>query len=71
MNKKHYTMMNRATKNFFVNYCHTKGAKVHFNYGIKFEDEELATQTGEKQELIVMKIIINMIEGCEIWSGSV
>ena len=71
MNKKHYTMMNRATKNFFVNYCHTKGAKVHFNYGIKFEDEELATQTGEKQELIVMEIIINMFVGCEIWSGSV
>ena len=41
-------MMNRATKNFFVNYCHTRGAKVHFNYGIKFEDEELAQQTGEK-----------------------
>jgi len=64
MNKKHYTMMNRATKNFFVNYCHTKGAKVHFNYGIKFEDEELATQTGEKQELIVKEILINMIVGC-------
>lgn len=65
-------MMNRATKNFFVNYCHTKGAKVHFNYGIKFEDEELAQQTGEKQELIVKKnIFVLLIIGCEVWCDTI
>jgi Phosphatidate cytidylyltransferase, mitochondrial len=42
MNKVHYTMMNRATKNYIVTYFQNKGAKVHFNYGIKMIDEELA-----------------------------
>jgi hypothetical protein len=52
-NKEHYTMMNRATKNYIVNYFQDKGAKVHFNYGIKMIDEELAQQTGEQEEVIV------------------
>jgi len=42
MNKSHYTMMNRATRNSVLNYFQGKGAKVHFNYGIKMEDEELS-----------------------------
>jgi hypothetical protein len=45
-NKSHYTMMNRATKNRVLTYFQTKGAKVHFNYGIKMLDEDLAEQTG-------------------------
>lgn len=48
-------MMNRATKNYIVNYFQNKGAKVHFNYGIKMIDEELAKQTGEPEEVIVSK----------------
>ena len=46
-------MMNRATKNYIVNYFQDKGAKGHFNYGIKMIDEELAQQTGEQEEVIV------------------
>lgn len=46
-NKKHYTMMNRATKNKVLTYFQTKGAKVHFNYGIQMVDEDLAQQTGQ------------------------
>ena len=45
--------MNRATKNYIVNYFQDKGAKVHFNYGIKMIDEELAKETGEAEEVIV------------------
>ena len=52
-NKEHYTRMNRVTKNFIVNFFQTKGAKVHFNYGIKMIDEELGQQTGEVEEVIV------------------
>jgi uncharacterized beta-barrel protein YwiB (DUF1934 family) len=35
-------MMSRATKNKIVTYFQSKGAKVHFNYGLKFQDEDLA-----------------------------
>ena len=52
-NKAHYTMMNRATKNRVLTYFQSKGAKVHFNYGIKMLDEELAEQTGAPQEFVV------------------
>jgi len=31
LNKPHYTMMNRATKNRILYYFQNKGAKVHFN----------------------------------------
>lgn len=51
-NKLHYTMMNRATRSRVLNYFQSKGAKVHFNYGIKMIDEELAQQTGEQQEFV-------------------
>ena len=52
MNKEHYTMMNRLTKNYGVTYFQNRGAKVHFNYGIKMIDEELSQQTGEAEEII-------------------
>lgn len=45
--------MNRATKNKVLNYFQTKGAKVHFNYGIQMVDEDLAGMTGKPQELVV------------------
>jgi hypothetical protein len=63
-------MMNRATKNFVVNYFQNKGAKVHFNYGIKMIDEELAQQTGEPEEVIVSLLIINKL-GCPLWRDTV
>ena len=50
MNKGHYTMLNRTTRNMVLNYFQSKGAKVHFNYGIQMEDEELALQTGTEVE---------------------
>jgi hypothetical protein len=40
-------MMNRATKNTVLKYFQSKGAKVHFNYGIQMVDEDLAQQTGQ------------------------
>jgi Phosphatidate cytidylyltransferase, mitochondrial len=52
-NKAHYTMLNRTTKNLVLNYFQSKGAKVHFNYGIKMEDEELSEQTGKPNEVVV------------------
>lgn len=52
MNKKHYTMMSRATRNKIAIAFNHRGAKVHFNYGIKMADEELAERTGEKEELV-------------------
>ena len=51
MNKHHYTMANRMTKNKVANYFQTKGAKVHFNY-MKFEDPELSAQTGKKEMVV-------------------
>ena len=41
MNSKHYTMMNRMTKNKVANYFQNRGAKVHFNH-MKIEDPELS-----------------------------
>ena len=35
-------MMSRVTRNKLVTYFQERGAKVHFNYGIKFLDEDLA-----------------------------
>jgi hypothetical protein len=37
-------MMNRATRNRVLNYFQSKGAKVHFNYGIQMVDEELTNR---------------------------
>lgn len=39
LNKNHYTMMNRATKNRTLYYFQNKGAKVHFNI-INTQNEE-------------------------------
>eukprot|EP00347_Sterkiella_histriomuscorum_P021408 403334078 len=50
LNKKHYTYMNRATKNRVLNYFQNKGAKVHFNT-IKIEDTEVIDQTGKLEYL--------------------
>ena len=56
MNKGHYTMMNRATKNRVLNYFQNKGAKVHFNY-MKVEDPELSEQTGSKEMIVIKKML--------------
>lgn len=45
--------MNRATRSIVLNYFQSKGAKVHFNYGIKMTDEDLAEQTGQPEEFVV------------------
>lgn len=45
-------MMNRATRNKVLNFFQSRGAKVHFNYGIQFEDEELAQQAGTEAEQV-------------------
>jgi translocator assembly and maintenance protein 41 len=55
MNKKHYTMMSRSTRNKIVTYFQMKGAKVHFNYGLKFVDEDLAERTGAKEEQVSVR----------------
>ena len=39
LNKNHYTMMNRATKNRALYFFQNKGAKIHFNI-ITTQDEE-------------------------------
>lgn len=65
-NKKHYTMMNRATRNRVLNYFQLKGAKVHFNY-IKMEDPELSAQTGDKELIVIPQKVIYHV-GCEVWS---
>ena len=56
-NKEHYTMMNRTTRNVVLNYFQSKGAKVHFNYGIKMVDEDLAEKTGNGEELVVRLLV--------------
>jgi hypothetical protein len=56
MNKSHYTLMNRATRTRVVNFFQSRGAKVHFNYGITMEDEDLASQTGTDVEQVVRRI---------------
>ena len=72
MNKGHYTMMNRATKNRVLNYFQNKGAKVHFNY-MKVEDPELSEQTGSKEMIVIKKRLFNtrFIIGYEIWCNLV
>lgn len=45
MNKKHYTMMNRMTRNKMVLYFQDKGGRVHFN-NMKVVDPELSERTG-------------------------
>ena len=70
-NKPHYTMMNRATRNRVLNYFQSRGAKVHFNYGIKMVDEELAEQTGEPQEVVDVRYGVisyeNLARDLEHW----
>jgi hypothetical protein len=53
MNKDHYTVLNRTTRNRVLNFFQSRGAKVHFNYGIQMEDEELALQSGTEVEKVV------------------
>lgn len=45
LNRKHYTVMNRMTKNKALHYFQNKGAKVHFNF-MRIEDQEHTQQTG-------------------------
>lgn len=70
-NKAHYTLMNRATRNRVLNYFQTKGAKVHFNYGIKMLDEELTQQTGETQEFVDVRYGVisyeNLVRDLSLW----
>lgn len=51
MNKKHYTVMNRATRNKVLNYFQNKGAKVHFN-SMKIEDPELSQHSGKPENIV-------------------
>ena len=52
LNSKHYTVMARATRNKIVTYFQGKGAKVHFNYGLKFQDEDLGTEVDVRYGVI-------------------
>lgn len=77
MNKTHYTVMNRMTKNKIVHYFQNKGAKVHFNY-MKVEDPELSEQTGDKEMIVsyfsdreIDFLICHNILEHEVWSDSI
>ena len=60
MNTKHYTYLNRMTKNRVLNYFQNKGAKVHFNH-MKVVDPELSAQTGKEEKIVWLIHIYYMI----------
>ncbi len=59
MNKKHYTMMNRMTRNKMVLYFQNKGGKVHFN-NMKVIDPELSEETGNQEKTVRFSVLIRV-----------
>ncbi|CDW91227.1 UNKNOWN [Stylonychia lemnae] len=70
INKSHYTMMNRATKNKVLYYFQNKGAKVHFNY-MKIQDPDVQDQKESKENMIDMRYGViqydDLIRDLEFW----
>lgn len=58
--------MNRFTKGRVLHIFQDRGAKVHFNY-MKVEDPELSLKTGQKELIVILIYIINIV--VEVWSN--
>jgi len=69
LNKKHYTVMNRMTRNKLVHYFQDKGSKVHFNT-MKVRDPELSSHYGIDQLTVILSSL-EKITVHEVWSDSV